>query len=33
MHFMDAKMPDPDMLGILPDGATPSLRGSAGRAT
>ena len=27
MHFMDAKMPDPDMLKILPEGATPLLRG------
>ena len=31
MHFMDAKMPDPPMLKILPDGATPVLRrGAAG---
>ena len=28
MHFMDAKMPDPSMLKILPDGATPILRRS-----
>ena len=28
MHFMDAKMPDPDMLKILPEGASPLLRGS-----
>ena len=33
MHFMDAKMPDPDMLKILPEGATPLLRGSAGPAS
>lgn len=26
MHFMDAKMPDPELLKILPDGATPVLR-------
>ncbi|MED5408152.1 MAG: phytanoyl-CoA dioxygenase family protein [Pseudomonadota bacterium] len=26
MHFMDAKMPDPDMLSILPEDATPVLR-------
>ena len=26
MHFMDANMPDPDMLKILPDKATPVLR-------
>ena len=31
MHFMDAKMPDPEMLRILPEGATPLLRGSAGQ--
>ena len=31
-HFMDAKMPDPDMLKILPEGATPLLRGSAVQA-
>ena len=31
MRFMDAKMPDPDMPRILPEGATPLLRGSAGR--
>jgi len=29
---MDAKMPDPDMLKILPEGATPLLRGSTGHA-
>lgn len=29
MHFMDAKVPDPPMLKILPDGATPVLRGKA----
>lgn len=29
MHFMDAKMPDPGLLKILPDGAAPLLRGSA----
>ena len=28
MHFMDAKMPDPSMLKILPEGATPILRRS-----
>ena len=33
MHFMDARMPDPDMLKILPEGATPLLRGSAGPAS
>ncbi len=26
MHFMDATMPDPNMLKILPDGAAPMLR-------
>ncbi|MGI9479883.1 MAG: phytanoyl-CoA dioxygenase family protein [Hyphomicrobiaceae bacterium] len=26
MHFMDAKMPDPEMLKILPEGAAPVLR-------
>ena len=26
MHFMDAKTPDPDMMKILPQGATPVLR-------
>ena len=26
MHFMDAKVPDPPMLKILPEGATPVLR-------
>lgn len=26
MHFMDANMPDPEMLKILPEGATPILR-------
>ena len=29
MHFMDAKAPDPPMLNILPDDATPVLRGKA----
>ena len=29
MHFMDASVPDPDMLQILPEGAAPMLRGSA----
>ena len=29
MHFMDAKVQDPPMLKILPDGATPVLRGEA----
>ena len=29
MHFMDAKMPDPSMLKILPEGATPVLRRAA----
>ena len=33
MHFMDAKMPNPEMLRILPEGATPLLRGSAGPAS
>ena len=26
MHFMDAKVPDPPLLKILPEGATPVLR-------
>ena len=26
MHFMDARMPDPEMLKILPEGAAPVLR-------
>ncbi|MBH67252.1 MAG: hypothetical protein CMM58_02755 [Rhodospirillaceae bacterium] len=26
MHFMDARMPDPPLLDILPEGATPVLR-------
>jgi len=30
MHFMDAKRPDPPMLKILPEGATPLLRGQRG---
>tara|TARA_B000000460_G_scaffold231474_1_gene189732 strand:+ start:104 stop:865 length:762 start_codon:yes stop_codon:yes gene_type:complete len=30
MHFMDATMPDPDMLSILPEGATPILRRGPG---
>ena len=31
MHFMDAKMPDPPMMNILPEGATPILpRGQKG---
>lgn len=30
MHFMDATLPDPDLLKILPEGATPILRRSGG---
>ena len=32
MHFMDAKVPDPPMLKILPEGATPVLRGRTPRS-
>jgi phytanoyl-CoA hydroxylase len=33
MHFMDAKMPDPEFLKILPVEATPYLRGSRKQRT